>query len=152
MAAGLLLVALFAPPNVPDAADGIPFVPFTAEAYDRARRAGKPFVVEFSAEWCTPCKEMEERTFTDPRVLRESRDFVFLTVDMTESNRHNELLLESFRVVGAPTTLFFRADGNEHERRIGFIGPEDFAEILAETRKAAAQPDPPPAGVSGHGV
>jgi thiol:disulfide interchange protein DsbD len=143
--------ALLAPAASFARGGALPFEPFTAEAYESALRGGKPFVVEFSADWCTPCKEMAERTFTDPRVLEQAHDFKFLTVDMTEPTRMTELILESFRVVGAPTTLFFAANGKEHDRRIGFIGPDDFLELLSETR-AAAKPKPPRAGFSGRGV
>jgi thiol:disulfide interchange protein len=134
------------------AAASLPFETFTAEAYDRVLRARRPFVIEFGAEWCTPCKEMKQRTFTDPRVLRESHDFSFLTVDMTTTDRQKELILESFRVVGAPTTLFFDAGGKEHARRIGFIGPEDFVEMLSKTRRAADAAPAPSGAFSGRGV
>jgi thiol-disulfide isomerase/thioredoxin len=112
----------------------LPFEPFTAEAYDRARASRKPFVVEFTADWCLPCKQMAERTFTDPRVLLAGEGLTFLSVDMTTSDRHKELILESFGVPGAPTTLFFGADGKEITRRVGFIGPEEFARLLEEAR------------------
>jgi thiol:disulfide interchange protein DsbD len=146
-----LLCVFFAVPRA-RAADKLPFQPFTTEAFDSARQQGRPFVVEFSADWCTPCKEMHERTFTDPRVLDEAEGFTFLTVDMTTSTRRSELLLQSFGVIGAPTTLFFGHDGKERARRIGFIGPEDFAKLLAEIREAAGEPKRAGKGFAGQGV
>lgn len=121
----------------------LPFEPFTLEAYERARAARKPFVIEFSADWCLPCKEMEDRTFTDPGVIRAAEGLLFFLVDMTTSDRLEEQLLERFKVVGAPTTVFYGADGKEHMRRIGFIGPRDFADILAELRGGRDVIDPP---------
>lgn len=115
--------------------ESLVFEPFTAEAYDRVRAGGAPFVVEFGAEWCLPCKEMEERTFTDPKVIQASQGMAFLTVDMTTTDRLTELILESFEVLGAPTTLFFGPDGKERTRRVGFIGPQDFADLLEESRR-----------------
>ena len=118
----------------------LPFEPFSVQAYDRARANGKPFIVEFSAEWCLPCKEMQERTFTDPRVIRAAHGMTLLSVDMTTSDEPKERLLQSFDVVGAPTTVFFGPDGKERTRRVGFIPPEDFAQILTQLVPAAGEP------------
>lgn len=111
------------------------FEPFSAEVYDRARRSGRPFVIEFSAEWCLPCKEMEERTFTDRDVVDKGDGVTFITVDMTTSTGQIERILDSFDVFGAPTTLFFGPDGKEWKRKVGFIGPEQFAELLDQSRR-----------------
>jgi len=123
-----LLVTAGAPG--PAVAEGLRWQAFDAHAYDAARSSGEPFVIEFAAEWCRPCKEMEERTFTDPGVLKAANGMTFLAVDMTTNDRMTQLILESFDVVGAPTTLFFGPDGKEWKRTIGFVGPADFAELL----------------------
>lgn len=114
------------------------FETFSAEAYDRARRGGRPFVIEFSAEWCLPCKEMEERTFTAPAVVAGGAGITFIAVDMTTSTGQIDRILESFEVFGAPTTLFFGPDGKEWKRKVGFIGPEEFAGLLEESRRPSA--------------
>jgi thiol:disulfide interchange protein DsbD len=69
-AAALLAIAFVYLPSA-ETQEMLSFEPFSAETYDRARRAGRPFVIEFGAEWCLPCREMEERTFTDPGVVRQ---------------------------------------------------------------------------------
>ncbi|RMF20443.1 MAG: hypothetical protein D6760_11540, partial [Deltaproteobacteria bacterium] len=112
----------------------LPFEPFSAITYDAARDRHQPFVIEFRADWCLPCKEMEERTFRDPRVVEAGRGMSFLTVDMTKSNRQVDAILETFDVLGAPTTIFFGADGKEWRRTVGFVGPEDFRELLLASR------------------
>jgi thiol:disulfide interchange protein DsbD len=114
---------------------GLSWQEFSAPTYDSARKSGSPFVLEFGAEWCLPCKEMEERTFTDATVLEAGKGMTFISVDMTTSDRRTELILESFEVFGAPTTIFYGPDGKEWKRKIGFIGPEDFAKLLHEGRK-----------------
>jgi thioredoxin:protein disulfide reductase len=130
----------------------LPFEPFSAQAFDRARSSGAPFVIDFSADWCLPCREMAERTFSDPRVLSEARGMSFLSVDMTTTDRRTELLLESFKVVGAPTILFYGPDGKELTRKIGFVGPQEFAQLLSQTRRASSGSDVPPPGASPAGV
>jgi DsbC/DsbD-like thiol-disulfide interchange protein len=116
------------------AAEGVAleWQPFTTEAYDAARRRRAPFVLEFHADWCAPCREMEERTFRDPRVLAAGSDVSFLSVDMTEPDDFIERVLRSFRVHAAPTTIFFDSGGKEWHRRAGFIGPDEFAQLLRE--------------------
>jgi thiol:disulfide interchange protein DsbD len=117
------------------------WTPFSAEVYSQAMRSGAPFVIEFSAEWCLPCREMEARTFTDPKVIAAADGVGLLTVDMTTSTQETRRILRSFEVVGAPTILFFGRDGEEHERRIGFVGPREFAELLRSSRQLPAHSD-----------
>jgi thiol:disulfide interchange protein DsbD len=117
---------------VGDATAGLPWQEFSAPAYDSARNSGAPFIIEFGADWCLPCKEMEERTFRDATVLEAGKGMAFISVDMTTSDRRTELILESFEVFGAPTTIFYGPDGKEWKRKIGFIGPDDFAKYLRE--------------------
>jgi thiol:disulfide interchange protein len=115
---------------------------FDAHAYDAARASGRPFVIEFAAEWCRPCKEMEERTFKDPAVVKAAKGMTFLAVDMTTNDQMTQLILESFGVVGAPTTLFFGPDGKEWKRTIGFVGPTEFAELLDRSWRGTDRSDP----------
>lgn len=109
------------------------WTPFSAEAFDRARRSGAPFVIEFGADWCAPCKEMKERTFTDPSVREVAEGLALLTVDMTEPDDFITRVLRSFDVIAAPTTIVFGPDGKEWKRRGGFIGPDEFARLLNDS-------------------
>jgi thiol-disulfide isomerase/thioredoxin len=114
------------------AGDALAWEDFSTEAYDAARRRRAPFVIEFRADWCAPCREMEQRTFRDPDVVAAGRDVSFLTVDMTAPDDFVERVLRSFRIQAAPTTIFFDSKGKEWHRRGGFIGPEEFAQLLRE--------------------
>ena len=114
---------------------------FSTEAYDAARRRRAPFVIEFRADWCAPCREMEERTFRDPSVVAAASDVSLLTVDMTAPDDFVERVLRSFRVQAAPTTIFFDSRGKEWHRRGGFIGPDEFARLLREVG-TEAKPSP----------
>lgn len=118
----------------------LPWIDFSTEAYDSARKNGAPFVIEFAAEWCAPCKEMERRTFRDPEVVEAGRGLTFLSVDMTEPDDYVERVLRSFDIISAPTTIFFGVDGKEFTRRGGFIGPEEFAALLRESWQGVEPP------------
>ncbi len=132
--AALAALAVVYRPLPSGGGDGLVFVPFTVQAYDAARQRHQPFVIEFRADWCLPCKEMEERTFKDPAVVEAGRGIAFFSVDMTRSSPRVNAILKSFDVLGAPTTIFFGADGKEWRRTVGFVGPEDFATLLEATR------------------
>jgi thiol:disulfide interchange protein len=67
----------------------------------------------------------------------------FISVDMTTTDPQTDAILQSFGVVGAPTTLFFGSDGKEKVRRVGFIGPKEFAELLTEARSVSDRLEPP---------
>jgi thiol:disulfide interchange protein DsbD len=129
---------------------GIRWEPLTVAALDRAIAAKRPAVVEFSAEWCLPCVEMEHTTFTDPTVLEEAKRFSMLQADVTEASPENDRLLEQFAVLGVPTIIFYDASGREVDRAVGFVSAEKFAGTLArigegepagESPQVAGQPD-----------
>lgn len=121
---------------------GVAWQAFTSEALEAARSAGKPAVVDFRADWCLPCIEMERTTFLAGEVAERSRDFVMLRADVTEMTKDSEAMLSRYGVLGVPTTLFFRADGTEHRRMVGYIAPADFTRLLDETREAARKDRP----------
>lgn len=138
-----------APSVAPQLAAGSPALEwrkFSTENYDAARRRKTPFVIEFRADWCAPCREMEERTFRDPEVVSAGTDLSFLSVDMTDPDDFVERVLRSFRVQGAPTTIFFDSTGEEWHRRGGFIGPQEFARLL---REVGGDEKPSPGGDEG---
>jgi len=133
---GVLLLVLVAVEYVPatGARAQLVFQAFSGDRFLAAKRSGTPFVVEFSAEWCLPCQEMEEKTFKDGRVVEEASGITLLSVDMTHSTDQLTRVLQSFEVLGAPTIVFFGPDGEELTRRIGFVGPEEFIKLLHQTR------------------
>src|SRR5262249_9706186 len=77
-----------------------------------AKAAGKPAMLDFYADWCVSCKEMERYTFTKPEVQRALADFVLLQADVTANDDTDQALMKNFRIVGPPDTLFYGADGS----------------------------------------
>ena len=106
----------------------------------RAASAAKHGVLlDFSADWCTSCKEMERYTFTDPAVAGALADVALLRADVTADNPDTQALLRHFGIIGPPTIAFYGADGRERNqyRVVGYMKADDFA---ARVRAALQSP------------
>jgi len=105
------------------AADTVEWLPYSPEMLARASRESRPLVIDFYADWCAPCKELDELTFAAPEVVAASREFVMLKVDLTlTGNPEAENLRQKYRARGVPTVVFLKPDGVEigELRTIGF--------------------------------
>jgi thiol:disulfide interchange protein DsbD len=98
-----------------------------------AQAAGKPAMLDFYADWCVSCKEMEKYTFSDPEVQRDLAGFVLLKADVTANGPADQALLRRFGVFGPPTTAFFGGQGRECRafRLVGFVPAGEFREHLS---------------------
>jgi thiol:disulfide interchange protein DsbD len=98
-----------------------------------AQAAGQPVMLDFYADWCTSCKEMEKYTFSDADVQKDLAGFVLLKADVTSNGPADQALLRRFGVYGPPTTAFFGAHGRECPafRLVGFKPADEFREHLA---------------------
>ncbi len=119
------------------AASELPFN--TVKTLDELQQAvkdakGMPVMVDFYADWCVTCKEMEKYTFPDPSVQAQLRNAVLIKADVTESSAEAKALLANFRIPGPPAILFFNKDGEELKqfRQVGFIPAEAFATHLSK--------------------
>jgi thiol:disulfide interchange protein DsbD len=88
----------------------------------------KPTFIDFYADWCAPCKQLDRETFTDESVAELSRQFNMIKVDCTAPDQATLQLMKRFEVTGMPTLVFLDKEGNPQPdmREIGFIGPEIF--------------------------
>ena len=95
-----------------------------------ASAAGKPVMLDFYADWCASCKEMEKYTFPDPQVQALLADAVLLQADVTRNDDDDRALLNRFEIFGPPTIAFFGRDGVERKnfRLVGFAPAPRFAE------------------------
>jgi thioredoxin:protein disulfide reductase len=93
---------------------------------------GRPVMLDFYADWCVSCKEMERFTFTDPVVAEKMSRALLLKADVTANNHDDRELLKRFRLFGPPGTVFFDAQGREiaGARVVGFQSAERFAATL----------------------
>ena len=106
----------------------------TVAEVDRAVRAagGRPVMLDFYADWCASCKELERYTFTDPGVRAALAGMVILQADVTANDEIDQVLLKRFGIVGPPAILFFGPDGRERReyRLVGFLEAARFAQHL----------------------
>ncbi|MET0382490.1 MAG: thioredoxin family protein, partial [Burkholderiaceae bacterium] len=99
----------------------------------RLRSAGRPAMLDFYADWCVSCKEMEAGTFVDPTVRAKLDGAVLLRADVTANTADDRALLRRFHLFGPPGIILFDARGREVDaaRVVGFLGAEAFAGRLA---------------------
>ncbi|MGD2021048.1 MAG: protein-disulfide reductase DsbD [Thiohalocapsa sp.] len=100
-----------------------------------ASAAGKPVMLDFYADWCVSCKEMERYTFPDPNVIAALDQFVVLQADVTANDAEDKALMqERFGIPGPPAMLFFDENGDELRgyRLVGFVPATEFAAHLNE--------------------
>jgi len=121
---GILMIQNLTKPSVE-------WTPYDQSAYEQALTDGQAIVLDFYADWCIPCLELDQVTFVDPGVIEGLDRFVRFKVDLTnfDSEESNQLR-EQFNIVGVPTIVFVGSNGREvnSARVIGFLNPEDFME------------------------
>jgi len=98
----------------------------------QAKLQGKPVMLDFYADWCVSCKEMEKLTFTDARINAKLAAMILLQADVTANSNDDKALLKRFSLFGPPGMIFFDADSNESGRVIGFEKPEQFDQSLSK--------------------
>ena len=96
-----------------------------AELRRKLKAPGKPVMLDFYADWCVSCKEMEAFTFSDPKVRAQLDRMLLLQVDVTANNEADKALLKRFSLFGPPGIIFFDAEGREIKglRVIGYQDP-----------------------------
>jgi thiol:disulfide interchange protein DsbD len=96
------------------------------------REPGRPVMLDFYADWCVSCKEMERFTFTDPSVQKKMSGAILLKADVTANNTDDRALLKRFNLFGPPGTIFFDPQGHEiaAARIAGFQASENFLKTL----------------------
>ncbi|HEY6050801.1 MAG TPA: cytochrome c biogenesis protein CcdA [Thermoanaerobaculia bacterium] len=124
--------ALFFPRTT--GASGPAWEPYPMSASGSAA-AGRPAVIEFGAAWCVPCRELDEKTFSDARVRQALAQRRLFKADLTKTGSAEVAeLSDRFAILGVPTIVFLDASGKERSdlRLVGFEGPDAFLARLAK--------------------
>jgi thioredoxin:protein disulfide reductase len=128
----LAAAAFFLPRQVPASASP-DWRPYAAEA---VASAGRPAVIDFSASWCLPCRELDEKTFSNPGVRQALEKRALFKADMTRSGSPEVAALsDKYAVLGVPTIIFLDAAGRERQE-LRLVGFEDADAFLKRLEKA----------------
>lgn len=127
LAAALIVAGVFQIPRESAAHHkaGLSWQQYNAGAAQEAVDSGRPVIIDFYADWCAPCKELDVKTFADPQVEKRLADYDRFKVDMTRSTEENSKLARRYSVRGVPTVILYR-NGHEVHRLTGFEPPQRF--------------------------
>lgn len=140
---GIIIAAMLVLPLVASG-KGVQWQPYSEKVFEDAKKSGKPIIIDFSADWCVPCREMEKRVFRDSDVVESAEKyFAVIRVDLTESaDVETEKMVRRFNIRGVPTVVFLKPGGEERkDLRVMELMPKGrFLARMEELRKSAAGP------------
>ncbi|MCW8848639.1 MAG: protein-disulfide reductase DsbD [Melioribacteraceae bacterium] len=104
---------------------------YTDEVYESAISSNNKIIIDFYADWCIPCKELDALTFSNDEVIKRAKNFISIKVDMTKTmSDQTEIIRNKFSIRGMPTVLIINSKGEEVERITGFVNAEEFLKII----------------------
>ncbi len=94
--------------------------------------SAKPIMVDFSAKWCASCKELDEKTFKEPKVTALLANFTLVRADVTENSDEEKAMMKKYKVFGPPVIIFFDKNHNilNDKKIVGYINPDNFSKHL----------------------
>lgn len=114
-------------------AQGFTWLSSEAEGLELAKREGRPVLIDFWADWCTACKELDKVTWSSPAVQAEASRFVAVKVDATDETPAVEALKAKYGIVGMPTVVFIDRHGRElPDRVLSLVKPPEMLTKLHE--------------------
>ena len=126
----VLIMAVGVYALIPSDSNSVEWKPFTEDALTEI--SGRGVIIDFYADWCIPCKELDALTFSDPNVIELSKEFETYKADMTKSlSPEVESLRDRFKIIGVPTVLILNSKGEEVERITGFVNAKEFYKTIS---------------------
>ena len=99
-----------------------------------AKSTGRLLLIDFTADWCGPCRTMKRETFSSDRVAKALESYVPVMVDLSSRTGPGTVVASQFGVSAIPTLMIVDADGNVLRKQVGGMGPDLFLEWLAEKK------------------
>jgi len=126
----VLIIAIAVYAFIPEDKNSVDWKPYTEGVIPEEIDASG-VIIDFYADWCIPCKELDAFTFSDPKVIEESKKFYTFKADMTKSlSDEVEALRNKYKIVGVPTVLILDSEGNEVKRITGFVNADEFYALI----------------------
>ena len=125
--AAAALIYLMIPRAIPMPVE---FQPFDPAQLGTAATMRKPVLVDFAADWCIPCREMDHSTFLDPAVVKETNRFIRMRADLTAQDDRNAAIMSQFKIQGVPTTVLIDSSGKIRQQKVGYIGAKELLDNL----------------------
>lgn len=118
----------------------IDWQPYSEELMAEAQASGKPIIIDFFADWCVPCRQLDKTLFSEPEVVAASEEFLALKADLTEEDSESVTNLRlQYNVRGVPTVILINERGREYRRysdELLGIAPQEFVEIMNQAVSA----------------
>jgi thiol:disulfide interchange protein DsbD len=124
---------------------GIIWIPYFAADLEQAAAAHRPVMIDFTADWCGPCRKLQRTTFRDARVIDQTNQVTMIRADLTrESSPEVEKIRKDFGIWGVPTILFLGPDGREHMelRQVEYVDADKLLGLLEKAKGLAATNSP----------
>jgi thiol:disulfide interchange protein DsbD len=112
--------------------EAIDWVPYTNQSLAQLQKYDKPILIDFFADWCGACRELDDKTFSDAKVAETAKAFLMVRADFTALDAARDALMKKFKVSGLPTIVFVSADGTvlHNLRIVGFLRPKGMLERM----------------------
>ena len=138
----LILLATYQIASTVSRGAGVTWQPYSEQLLKKAISVEKPVIIDFYADWCAPCRELEQITFHHPEIVKlAENDFVMIKVDLTrKGDPINENLVRQYDVRGVPTVVFLARDGRERRdlRVVDFLPPAQFIKHMGVVRNTGS--------------
>jgi thiol:disulfide interchange protein DsbD len=128
-----IVIALSVYVLIPEKKDSPKWQKFSEASYEQSLKKNEKMIIDFYADWCIPCKELDAITFADKRVVETSGKFTAYKVDMSQTlSDETDKLRNKFNIIGMPTVLIINSNGKEVERLTGFISADEFLKVISK--------------------